>query len=136
METIKEQHYVFQLDKTRIYEVEIEPLIYYIAPKFNEPIQDGYDFTHSAAVFNRPKTDFKVCGQCQNDVTKDFPVAREFCEKWDDNHLHKMTEELYKEFKKDILALCEAYNYLKSDNPITFWEKRDISKMKVGKTKK
>ena len=134
---VKEQHYVFQLDKTRIYEVHVEPSILFIAPKINEPTQDGFNFSHSGAIFNRPKTDFNRCGQCQKDVTKDFPEARRFCEKLEEHHLCRMTDELYAEFCKDILLLCETYNYIKTDKFPTFSEERELSmnKPRTDKTK-
>ncbi len=131
---IKEVYYAFQLDKTRIYEVQIHPCIVYKAPDFSTPMQEGYDFLFSADVFNRPKTDFNRCGQCQDDITKDFPIARDFFNKWDKHHLHKVTDDLYVEFKRDIQNLCETYNYIESEDLITFSELKELSMRKL-KTK-
>ena len=56
--TAKEFHAVFTLSKIKIFEVN-----YYTLGSNNSPY-----FTTSAAIFNRPKTDYNRCGQCQDDA--------------------------------------------------------------------
>lgn len=66
-------------------------------------------FATSAGVFNRPRTDYNQCGQCQAEVTTG--KAKEFYKKWDKLHLKDLTDKQYKELVSDVEALAEAYPF-------------------------
>lgn len=119
---------VFQLSKKAVFEVN-----YYTLSTNSHP-----NFTMSATVFNQPKSDYKQCGQCQEEVTKHFLTARRFCEKWNPRHLTDLTEEEYAEMVTDLEALKARYNYIVKDldetkkpyNPhISFYDVKDMSKL-------
>ena len=66
-------------------------------------------FATSANVFNRPRTDYNRCGQCQDDVLTG--KAMKFYKKWDKKHLKDLNESEYNELVSDIEALQEAYPF-------------------------
>lgn len=101
----------FQLSKTEIYEVAIKETHMY-NPATKTHYADGVEFSHSAYMFCRNKKDFTRCGQCQDEFTRNYKVARRFCDKYEPKHLHRITEEEYNEIVSDIGCLKEAYNYV------------------------
>ena len=120
----------FQITRTIIFEVE-----YYTLGGNSRP-----DFTTSAEVFNRPKTDYNRCGQCQKDVLSG--VALEFYKKWDAHHLKDLTESEYEEMMKDMQILFDTYNYIfydktKDENKdkqfISFYSIKNLSMLKLKK---
>ena len=129
---IKEKHFQFQLSKTEIYNVSVCPSMFWDCRE-QKTYQKGFNFSFSADVFNRPKTDFNCWGQCQDEVTKGHLHARRFFKKWDCRHLQEVTPELYEEFLKDVEGLKKAYNYIEQDNEITFSQERELSMKKVKK---
>jgi len=132
MKETKEKHLAFQLSRTEVYEVHVEPNI--VSGQYK---QDGFRFSSEAEVFNRSKTDFDRCGQCQEEVTKNHLLANSHWKKWDKYHLGKVTPELYDEWLEDLKALKEAYNYIEKEHmAITFNEVRDLSMEKVKKPAK
>lgn len=136
MKETKEKHLAFQLSRTEVYEVHVEPNVvsYGIGGPYR---QNGFRFSSEAEVFNRPKTDFNRCGQCQEEVTKNYLLANSHWKKWDKYHLGKVTPELYDEWLEDLKALKEAYNYVEKEHgATTFNEVRDLSMEKVKKPAK
>ena len=99
---MKEFQAVFQMSKTIIFEVRY----YTLANNTNA------HFTTSAAKFCNSKRDFSQCGQAQPELLKKYATAREFFEKWDHLHLHKMSEEEYAEMIEDIEKLKARYNFI------------------------
>ena len=128
-----ETHYAFQLSRTEIYEVHIRPNMVSNDGPAGPYIQEGFDFSTTAEVFNRPKTDFNTCGQCQERVTANHPTANDHWKKWDQYHLKRVTPELFDEWLKDIETLKAAYNYFVKNRDITFYDVRQLSMMKPKK---
>jgi len=64
-------------------------------------------FTTSANEFNRPKTDYKRCGQAQSELLKG--EARKMWLKWDNKHCKNLTPEEYNELIQDIEHLKTVY---------------------------
>lgn len=93
---------VFQLSKTKIFEVK-----YYTLSTNKHP-----HFTTSAAEFCRNKQDYTTCGQAQESVCKGFRSAYNFYCKWDTLHLKDLTEEQYAEMRSDLEKLMGHYNYI------------------------
>ena len=79
--------YAFCIDKTTVFEVEYKTLGGNKAPYFST----------SAEKFNRPKTDWSMCGQAQERLLPRGSVARRFYDKWDRLHLKDLTDEEYAE---------------------------------------
>ena len=123
----KEFHAVFQLSRKIIFEVK-----YYTLGNNKNP-----HFSTSAAEFNQPKTDYRQCGQAQEELTKNFKTARTFYRKWDVKHLHDLTEEEYKEMREDMRKLEAEYNCMLIEgegqlkNDFHFYEIKEFSKQKV-----
>jgi hypothetical protein len=82
-------------------------------------------FSTSADEFARGKRDFNRCGQAQDDLTRSFPIARNFWKKWDNLHLKKLTDEELEELMEDIEVLKEEYNYTTDTN---FYDLVEFSK--------
>lgn len=100
--TSKEFHATFALSKTKMFNVS-----YYTLGSNKSP-----DFSTSADVFNRPKTDWSECGQCQDRVLKGYTKAMDFYKKWDEKHLNKLTNEEYQDLLNDLEILFNKYPYL------------------------
>lgn len=64
-------------------------------------------FATSANVFNKPRTDYNRCGQCQADVLRD--KALDFYKKWDEHHLKDLNEAQYNNLIKDLAELKKIY---------------------------
>ena len=121
----------FQITRTTIFEVK-----YYTLGNNSHPY-----FTTSAEVFNRPKTDFSRCGQCQKDVLTGH--AYRFYKKWNAYHLKDLTESEYEEMMKDMQLLFDTYNYIFYDNciedgkidksNISFYDIKNLSMLKIKK---
>ena len=121
----------FQITRTTVFEIE-----YYTLGSNSHPY-----FTTSASVFNRPKTDFSSCGQCQKDVLTGH--AYRFYKKWNAYHLKDLTESEYEEMTKDMQLLFDTYNYIFYDNctedgkidksHISFYDIKDLSMLKIKK---
>lgn len=119
---------VFQVTRTITFEVE-----YYTLGSNSSPY-----FSTSANVFNRPKTDYNQCGQCQEDVLPRGSKAYQFYKKWDDKHLLDLTESEYEEMVSDLEALKNKYNYIieepsKNHSSISFHTCKELSMMKLKK---
>lgn len=112
----REFNYTFQINKTVIFEVS-----YYTLGTNKSPY-----FSTSAAVFNRLKSDFNQCGQCQEDLL--FGDAKKFFYKFDSLHLKDLSENDYISIIEDIELLKAKYNYI--DN-CSFYNQRELSKMKL-----
>ena len=115
--------YAFIISRTRVFKVE------YGAIKENK---DWY-FATSAAKFNRPKTDWKTCGQCQNEVLSGRKTAYDFFKKWDNKHCKPLSKDEYDDLLKDIDELKKTYPlfiYKDKDyqlNHIPFCEEKNLS---------
>ena len=103
--------WAFQINKTTIFEVRYSKI----------GGNQTADFATSAEVFNQPKNDFKRCGQCQTDVLPKHSKARNFWEKWDEKHLHDLTENEYLDLLKDIEELKTKYNFIEIREPQTHY---------------
>ena len=119
---------VFQVTRTITFEVE-----YYTLGSNSSPY-----FSTSANVFNRPKTDYNQCGQCQEDVLPRGSKAYHFYKKWDDKHLLDLTESEYEEMITDLETLKNKYNYIieeptKYHSSINFHKCKELSMMKLKK---
>ena len=117
---------VFQITKNIMFEVN-----YYKIGGNTDPY-----FSTSAMVFNRPKTDYKLCGQCQASVLPIASSARMFYKKWNKYHCNDiMDSETYKELLSDLDELKEKYNYVERfDNiDITFNQCRALSMLPLKK---
>lgn len=94
-------------------------------------------FSTSAAVFNRPKTDWTSAGQGQERVLPKGSYVRKFWEKWDSKHLKKLTDEEFEELVSDIEVLKSKYKYIEEifdiddgdagRHSISFWKKKNLS---------
>ena len=119
---------VFQVTRTITFEVE-----YYTLGSNKNP-----DFSTSANEFNRPKTDYNRCGQCQEDVLPRGSKAYQFYKKWNYKHLLDLTESEYEEMIADLEILKNKYNYIieepsKNHSSICFHTCKELSMMKLKK---
>ena len=117
---------VFQITKSIMFEVNYHKIDSNTPPYFST----------SAMVFNRPKTDYKLCGQCQASVLPTASVAKMFYKKWNKYHCKDiMDSETYKELISDLDELKEKYNYVERfDNiDITFNQCRALSMLPLKK---
>ena len=120
---------VFQITKTIMFEVNYHKV---------GGNKDPY-FATSAMVFNRPKTNYKECGQCQASVLPIASTAKMFYKKWDKYHCKDiMDSEIYKELLSDLDKLKEKYNYVERfDNvDVTFYQCKELSMQPLKKTTK
>lgn len=114
--------YAFCITRTIVFEVKYFTLYRNSAPYF----------ATSAAVFNRPKTDYKRCGQCQNDILSG--KAKQFYKKWDSCHCKDITDDQYMEMLNDIEELKKIYpNYIEciSENPLKWYSVIPFDKIKA-----
>jgi hypothetical protein len=110
--------YVFQLTKSITFDVSY----YRLGNNTNQ------HFSTSANVFNRPKTDYNRCGQCQEEVL--FGKAKAFYKKWDSYHLKPLKQEQYNEMLNDIEVLKQQYNFVyRTDRDISFEDSKQLSKL-------
>lgn len=128
----KEFQAVFQIDKTRIFEVR-----YYTLGTNKSPY-----FATSAALFIRSKRDFNQCGQAQESILSKSSKAYKFYKKWDCLHCQDLTPTQYEEMIQDLEALKNQYNYMyeefnesmKPYNPhFTFYRLVEFSKQEPKK---
>jgi hypothetical protein len=118
-----EFHVTFALSKTKMFSVS-----YYTLGDNQSPY-----FSTTAEVFNRPKTDYNQCGQCQETVLKGYKVAMDFYKKWDNEHLKQLDTDKYAELLNDLDVLFNKYPYIlhEKDNnrlkDIRFSEVKDFS---------
>ena len=91
-------------------------------------------FTTSANELNRPKSNYKSCGQGQENLLPSGSLAMKFFKKWDKKHWEDLTDEEYKELIFDLGVLDLRYNArfyasTPSDNNIHFYEVVTFSKL-------
>jgi len=67
-------------------------------------------FSTSANELNRPKSDYKRCGQAQDDLLPKGSPAMKFYKKWDPEHLNDLSIECYDEMINDLKVLDLRYN--------------------------
>lgn len=120
---LKSFHFVFQITRTTIFEVQ-----YYRCGNNKRKY-----YSSSACVFNRPKTGYSRCGQCQEDVL--FGLAKKFYKKWDDLHTLDLTNSQYFEILKDLELLKSRYNYCVqySDRHVNFSDCKALSMLPIEK---
>lgn len=118
----KEFHAMFEITRNIIFEVA-----YYTLGS-----NKNANFTTSANLLNRPKSDYKQCGQAQDSLLPKGSPARIFYEKWDDLHLSDLTDEQYQDLLFDLEVLRIRYNSRFYDNTrdhIPFYEVVEFSKL-------
>ena len=103
---MKEFKFSFQLSK-----LDILIVSYY---KLNGN-KDAY-FTISAAVLQRGKQDYAMCGQCQEEVSKGHGAARCFVRKFNSLHNECLNEMQYNEIVAEIEILKQKYNWIESES--------------------
>lgn len=124
---MKEFHMAFEISRTKVFEVS-----YYTLGSNQHPY-----FSTSASIFNRPKTDYNRCGQCQKEVLTG--KAYKFWHKWDNKHLKDLTEEEYKTMLQDLEELKNVYNYIEKfgekgfSKGFTFLDLKELSMQKIKK---
>ena len=119
---LKSFHYVFQLSKTILFNVN-----YY---RFGN--NSKKHFSTSADQFNKPKSDYSQGGQAQETLLKGYSTAMSFYKKFDPLHLHDLTDLEYSNILAGIDKLKAKYNYLQSDDnnrSFAFSEVREFSKI-------
>ena len=101
-------------------------------------------FSTTAEKFIRSKLDYSTCGQCQEHVLPKGSAARKFFKKWDEHHLHQLTDEQLEELHADLEVLKENYNYLlkeqdtfqnDSSNHFSFSQCKNLSMLPLKKRK-
>lgn len=118
---------VFQITKTIMFEVNYHKIGSNTYPFFST----------SAMLFNRPKTDYEGCGQCQASVLPIASSAKIFYKKWNKYHYKDIMDgEIYKELLSDLETLKEEYNYVERFDNIdfTFNQCRALSMLPLKKT--
>ena len=121
--------YVFQITKMIVMQVQYYTLGHNPNPRFST----------SADVFNQPKTDYIMGGQCQDEVLTG--LALKFYEKWNYCHLKDLTDAQWQEVVDDIEELKNKYNYIEEIqdtfgggyNSISFSRTKELSMMNVKK---
>lgn len=114
--------YAFCVTRTAVFEVR-----YYTVGRNSDPY-----FETIAAVFNRPKTDYKRYSQCQNDVLSG--KAKQFYKKWNHCLCNDITDDQYAEMLNDIEELKKIYpNYIEciSENPFKCYSGIPFDKIKA-----
>lgn len=111
--------YIFQLSKMVMFEVSYKRLRGNKFPYFSTITQ----------VFCKNKRDISCTG---SDNLKNFPLAYEFDQKWDGEHLHRLDVEKYDELLRDIEELKQEYNweFTKSGDGFPFHREVELSKQK------
>ncbi len=97
-------HYVFQITKLIVFEVDYSRC------------RDNHNkhFSTSASQFVKNKQDYDCCGQAQRELLsnpKGVPAYR-FFKKWDKKHLRDLSTIEYANVIGDIEELKSCYNYL------------------------
>ncbi len=124
LEDLKEKqefHCMFEITRNIIFEVS-----YYTLGSNKQA-----HFSTSANLLNRPKSDYKQCGQAQDSLLPKGSGARLFYEKWDKKHLADLTDEEYNDLTFDLGVLDLRYNsrfYDNSIDHIPFYEVVELSK--------
>ena len=95
-----EFHAMFEITRNIIFEVA-----YYTLGS-----NSNAHFTTSANLLNRPKSDYKQCGQAQESLLPQGSPARLFYEKWDKLHLSDLTEAEHEDLAFDLEVLALRYN--------------------------
>ena len=114
-------HFAFQITKLIIFEVKY----YRCGNNINKY------FSTSAEVFCRNKKDYVQCGQCQLKVLSG--LSKTFFYKWDELHLMDLNESQYDDLLNDINDLCNEYNFIRSDNDLSFEKIKELSKLNIKK---
>ena len=109
----------FRISRNVIFEV-----CYYTLGSDSSP-----QFSTAAYEFNRPKSDWRLGGQAQEDLLSKGSRAYKFYKKWDAYHLRQLTPELYDEMWADLQPLFYYYAYeLKefdiAERPYPSWKTR------------
>ena len=118
-------HCVLQLDKLNVFEVN-----YYKLGNNKNP-----HFTTSAARLIRSKRDYHQCGQSQETICKPFKDVYQFYKKWNTLQLKDLSLLQYLQIFSDLTTLGEKYNFILSDNEISFSKIVELSKQKPIKRK-
>ena len=89
-------------------------------------------FSTSANELNRPKNNYKSCGQAQEYLLPQDSKVRAFYEKWDNLHLSDLNEAQYTNLLEDLEVLNAQYNTKYFDDTIDdipFYEVVKFSKL-------
>jgi hypothetical protein len=117
----QEFFFTLQLSKTIIFNIEYSTL-----GNNNKP-----RFVTSADEFNKSKSDYNRCGQCQDYLLPDFKLAFDFYQKWNFKHLDDLNSFEYDKMILDIKLLSEKYNYILESKDINFFTLQEFSKQEV-----
>ena len=98
----EEFQYIFQITKFINFNVD-----FYTLSSNSNP-----DFSTSANLFYKNKSDYEICGQCQDEVLPKNSLAMDFYQKFNKYHLTNLTTEQYNEIVKEIEKLKERYNFI------------------------
>lgn len=121
----KEFQFVFVVAKGKLFEINYRTLATNAEPYF----------ATSAAQFNKPRTDFNRCGQCQYDILwGEATKAYDFYKKWNKLHLKDLNDEQYTQIVNDIEKLKSTYPfYFNTDgHEIAFGEEVAIERAYRG----
>ena len=101
---------------------------------YNVRTDNSSYFSTKACLFNQSKTDYKICGQCQNEVLPEPSEAYYFYKKWNKYQCKPITDEkVWKEMIEDVINLAEDYNYAVREKNISFNTCKEISKLPFKK---
>lgn len=135
IERNREFHYVFQITKLIMFEVD-----YYTVGSNSQPY-----FGTSANQFYKNKSGYTQGGQAQEDLLPHASAAYKFYKKWDSKHLCALTPEEMDNLEKDLKILKNTYNYLEwrmtdenknsaiRSNGFSFYSTVEFSKQKLKK---
>lgn len=124
----REFHASFQITKFVTFNVS-----YYTLGDNDKPY-----FTTSATEWSKNKKTWYKCGQCQEDILPEDSMAKLFYRKYDEYHLHDISQEVYDSLYTWIETLTTEYNYIlrfKEDGEIlrdiSYREEKELSKSKL-----
>lgn len=101
-----EFEYSFVVDRMTVFEVA-----YHTIGNNKHPY-----FSTSANKFNRPKTDYSECGQCQDRLLPYHSMARDFWRKWNGKHLMELTDDELRRVENDVELLKQNYPYIEGNS--------------------
>ena len=71
-------------------------------------------FATEAGLFNNNKTDYDMCGQCQERILPKDSLAYKFYKKWDYKQTLHLSDDELQNVKRDVEQLKKTYQYVES----------------------